>query len=85
MFDEKNNVWIKIAKVITIIVFASLIIIGIWQLIDKRLWSDFVDRILLPCSWFVIAFLQLSISMLSLNLVSNVQTTREKLEETNNK
>jgi len=88
-FDERNAIWIKIIKLIAIASFAVLAIIGLVEFVDVNfntgyaLWDPvelFIVRIT-PCRWFLFAFIELSVSMATINFLNNVQIIREKLEQ----
>ena len=94
-FDEKNVIWIKIIKKLSIVSFVILVLAGLVDFVCVNILSDwlvplwysaeiFFERIRF-CFWFLLAFIELSFSMASVNFLNNIQIIREKLEQSDKK
>lgn len=90
LFDEKNVIWIKIIKILSIVSFAVFVVLGLVDFVCVNILSDwlvplwysteiFFERIRF-CFWFLFAFVELSFSMATVNFLNNVQIIREKIE-----
>ena len=86
-FNERSSIWIKIFRVYTIVMFWLFLIAGFilcylsWNehfLITDSYILDGI--ILLGCGCFL-AFTQAVANMLILQLLSNIQLIREKIEK----
>ena len=73
MFDERNDIWIRIFKGMAIVEFVGMIIAGLVLAIN---WEMFL--------WFLVgliaAFVTLPLNMLMIQFFSNVQMIRENVE-----
>ena len=89
MFNEKDPAWIQLYKIFTIVGFFAIAIFGIIAGIGDYT-SDFLDLDLGGDTffdivvWFVgsvaIGYILLIFNMLTIQLVANIQTIREKIE-----
>jgi len=79
MFNEKSPIWIKIFKVIVIVLFFVCLLSGVImtaaEVFDDEL--AFVGLLIGVAA----AFVELCVGMLAINYLSNVQRIREILEE----
>ena len=79
MFNEKSPIWIKIFKVIVIVLFFVCLLSGVImtaaEVFDDEL--SFVGLLIGVAA----AFVELCVGMLAINYLSNVQRIREILEE----
>jgi hypothetical protein len=91
MFDEKSGTWIKIYKVLAILMFFGFIALGIWagigdsssSFLDIGLGGDddgFRDFIMWVLVGGIVGFCQLVTNMLIIQFLNNVQIIREKME-----
>ncbi len=88
MFNEKSAVWIARYKKWVVVNFWVLliggIILGIGDLTTyiDILWGDSIlDLLLWPIVFAILAYFELLFGMLVLNLLNNIQTIREKIEQ----
>ena len=86
-FDEKSSKWIQWYKNITIVLFwiymLAAFITGCAAWADNLWITDdpFLDGLICLAGGCVVAFVQLVVNMLIIQLLNNVQSIREKLEE----
>lgn len=78
MFDETSGTWIKIYKVVTIIVFWLSIVSGVFTFV----WglSEFNELCLYGIGIALGGFIYLATNMLIIQFLNNVQIIRETLE-----
>ena len=87
MFDEKSGVWIKIYRIYTIVMFWVLLIVGF--ILCCVAWSDelyiiedyFLNGLLFLLAGAFLAFTQLIINMLIIQLLNNIQQIRQKVDK----
>lgn len=81
LFDERSGRWIKILKVFTQVMFwlyiAAGAILFLVSLAEDTVEIGFVFLL----GGVLVAFVQLVVNMLVIQLLNNVQVIREKLEE----
>ena len=84
MFDETSGTWIKIYKVVTIVLFwlfmVGAVIAGIMSIANARYDSDVIYGIITAIGIALVGFIQLVTNMLVVQFLNNVQTIRETLE-----
>ncbi len=89
MFNEKNCIWIKIYKIITISTFFAIITFGViagigdatCEFLDLDLGGDTIlDFVVWVLASGVVGIIQLVSNMLLIQLLNNVQIIREKAE-----
>ena len=90
-FDEKNVVWIKIIKALSIATFIILVLVGLIDFVCINILSDWLVPVWYSASIFfertrscfciVFAFIELSFSMATVNFLNNVQIIRERMEQ----
>ena len=79
MFNEKNPIWIKIFKIVVIVLFFISLLSGLLLVMADVVDED--EAFLAILGGIVGAFVELCIGMLAVNYLSNVQRIREILEE----
>ena len=77
MFNEKSSVWLKAYKVYVILSTIDAAVGGYFICYDGLWW----DEIGSACGALLMGIVFYILGMVSLNLLSNIQTIREKLEE----
>ena len=82
LFDETSPVWIKIYKILVIILFCVIVLFGFLTLFNSKA-GDFRVYIFFGCA--MSAFLELVLNMLILNFLKNVQIIREEICYLNDK
>lgn len=87
IFDEKNPIWINAYKTISVIIFFILIalslvfgILGLTCIVSITNYP-FLDGIILLGLGLIASFAELIVSMVIVQLLTNVQIIREKLEK----
>ncbi len=88
MFNEKSTKWIKILKAFTIVVFFVFLLTSIVLCIiswtgAELLFDDavaFLEGLVFLAAGTILAFSQLVINMLIIQLLNNVQIIREGIE-----
>lgn len=86
MFDETSGKWIKIFKGYAVAKFWLYVIAGAimcfvgWS--GELRWIDdgFLDGIIWLAGGFLLAYVQLVVNMLIIQLLNNIQIIREKVE-----
>jgi len=90
MLNEKSNIWLKIFKILIIVMFFACIIFGFVagigdvtsEFLDCEIGGDTIFDFVV---WFLIgivgAFFELVGGMLILQLLNNVQIIRENIEK----
>ena len=86
IFDEKNPIWLNIYKVLNVIYLACMAFLALFGSFDDLLDLDYIffheDSFIL---WFivcaVIGFSVYALNMLLIQLFSNVNAIREKIEK----
>lgn len=82
MFNEKSGKWIKVFKLYTQIMFFLFLAAGVaLSIVVWVNWGSFLEGIACWAGGAFLAFTQLIANMLIIQLLNNVQTIREKLEE----
>ena len=82
MFNEKNPIWIKIFKIVVIVLFFISLLSGLLLLAADVFEEDMAFLAILIGA--VAAFVELCVGMLAVNYLRNVQRIREILEEKHN-
>lgn len=80
LFDERSGRWIKILKVFTMVMFWLYIAAGA-VLFLAEVSEDAGIGLVCLLGGVLLAFVQLVLNMLIIQLLNNVQTIREKLEQ----
>ena len=73
MFDERNDMWIRIFKGMAIVEFVGMIIAGLMLAINLEMFLWFLVGL-------IAAFVTLPLNMLMIQFFSNVQMIRENVE-----
>ncbi len=76
MFNENSSIWIKIYKVLTIIIFFILLIGGVFAGAFLRDINDVASALSFPIG-IISAFGELVFNMLIIQLLNNVRVIRE--------
>ncbi len=76
MFNENSNIWIKIYKALTIIIFFILLIGGVFAGAFLRDINDVASALSFPIG-IISAFGELVFNMLIIQLLSNLRVIRE--------
>lgn len=80
LFDEKSGRWIKNLKAFTMLMFWLYIAAGVILFLAEVSESAGIGLVCLLVG-VLLAFVQLVLNMLIIQLLNNVQTIREKLEQ----
>ncbi|MBQ7373651.1 MAG: hypothetical protein IJW64_03720 [Clostridia bacterium] len=79
-FDERSDIWIKIFKVYTIIMFVLLLIAS--AILCLAMWCEaqIIGGVLFLVGGCFLAFAQAVVNMLIIQLLNNIQIIREKID-----
>jgi hypothetical protein len=80
LFDEKSGVWIKIFKALTILLFIIIVIGSIIYAIEDSP-GGFFGGLLVVIAGVAIGFVFVAGNMLIIQLLTNIQIIREKIEK----
>lgn len=80
LFDEKNGIWIKIYKALTIILFIIIVIGSIVYAIEDSP-GGFFGGLIVVVAGVAVGLVVMAGNMLIIQLLTNIQIIREKIEK----